>query len=84
MAVISTGQELTLRWDGHGFVPSEPLDFREGEEVTVRVVSVPKIVLSEGTEMVPPAIGLWSSPKEFDWDLARDQYEDEIMERAGY
>jgi len=84
MAGIASGQRLTLRYDGHAFVPREPVEFKEGDEVTVTVVTVPdeispeeRALRQERWERIKSTFGTISAPEGFDWNFDRaDLYRD--------
>lgn len=80
MAPIVTSRKLTLRWDGHVFIPSEPVEFEEGKVVTVTLEEHPPEVSPEEMairqarwEKIKSTFGMISAPEGFNWNFDRDE-----------
>ena len=63
---LVVGQRLTLKYDGQGFVPSEPVEVEAGEEVVVEVVSITSATPEETRRQekwarVMKTMGMWKS-----------------------
>lgn len=77
MAGIASGQLLRLRYAGHAFVPCEPVELKEGGEVSVRVEEAPvtpeeRARREERWKKIESTFGLISAPEGFDWNFDRD------------
>jgi hypothetical protein len=77
MAGIASGQVLRLRYDGHAFVPCEPVEFHEGDEMVVRVEQSPitpeeRSNREERWRKIKSTFGMWQAPPGFNWDFDRD------------
>jgi len=71
MVGIAAGKEITLLYNGHAFVPSEPVDLRKGSVVRVTISEV-RPNESEVLEKYAPVIGTIHAPEGFDWNYDRD------------
>jgi len=72
MAGIAMGQKLTLLYDGHAFVPSEPVEFKKGSTVQVTVTEI-ELTEEEILSRYSSVIGTIHAPEGFNWDFDRDE-----------
>jgi hypothetical protein len=64
-----------MEYDGHAFVPAEPVPFKAGEKVEVEFVTSPSdLTPDERWERIRATFGQYRAPDGFDWNLSREDF----------